>query len=129
MALYIRFMICLAVGLVGLGLVLKTVMETLLQDWDVVAELGEAWRERFSDKRSLGSARVEDLLLDREMMRTGEAPTVRLIDVRRQQLAEVAAVENRLKRPGGPIVLTPLPAPRGLVNLAPTASASAVAVD
>lgn len=37
--LFIRFMFCLAVGLIGLSMVLMTMLETLFADWDVAAEL------------------------------------------------------------------------------------------
>lgn len=122
MALYIRFMFCLAVGLVGLGIVLKTIIETLFHDWDLFAEIGEAWRAWMRGEDTSKHARVEDLLLDRELDKAeNDAPSLRMLDERRKQLREVAAVESRLKRPQGPIVLTPLPSPRGAVNLTPVA--------
>lgn len=43
--LYLRFMICLAVGLIGISLVLKTLMDVLFNDWDVEGDLQKAWQE------------------------------------------------------------------------------------
>lgn len=37
--LFFRFMMSLAIGLVGLCMVLKTVLETLLADWDILADI------------------------------------------------------------------------------------------
>lgn len=37
--MFLKFMFFLGVGLIGLSMVLKTVLETLFADWDVAAEL------------------------------------------------------------------------------------------
>ncbi|WP_410959510.1 hypothetical protein, partial [Salmonella sp. SAL4432] len=85
MALYIRFMFCLAVGLAGLGIVLKTVIETLFHDWDLVAEVGEAWRQWMRGDHAAGKGRVEDILLDQETNKSeNDAPSLRMLDERRK---------------------------------------------
>ena len=35
---YMRFMICLAIGLTGVCMVLKTLLDTLFADWDVISD-------------------------------------------------------------------------------------------
>lgn len=47
--LYLRFMTCLGVGLFGLGLMMVTVLDTLLVDWDVVREV-QLWAARLARK-------------------------------------------------------------------------------
>ena len=94
MALYIRFMVALAVGLCGLAIVLKTVIDTLFTDWDAVADLRRWWRATKA-KNLRASGRAEDLLLEIEKAKTA-APTVRMLDDRREQLRQLASVERRL---------------------------------
>ena len=43
--MYLRFVTCLTVGLFGVSLVLMTVYDTLLQDWDVVKDI-RLWAAR-----------------------------------------------------------------------------------
>ena len=40
--LYIRFVMCLAIGLMGMSMVLMRLLDTLFNEWDVVADLKEA---------------------------------------------------------------------------------------
>ena len=40
--LYIRFVMCLAIGLMGVSMVLMRLLDTLFADWDVVADIKEA---------------------------------------------------------------------------------------
>lgn len=109
MELYVRFMISLAAGMAGLGLVLKVVMDELLLDYDAPAEL-QSWFKEFMSSKKLGHRRAEDMMLEMEKARTTQMG-VRQIDQRREALREIASVESRLQRPTqqGPIVLTPLP--------------------
>lgn len=44
--LFIRFVFCLGVGLVGLCMVLLTVMETIFADWDIAHEFKLLMRRR-----------------------------------------------------------------------------------
>ncbi len=122
MTLYVQFLGCLAVGLVGTGIVLTVLLERLFADWDVFAELGQLLADGWHHKRALSHDRAEDMLMELERSRQAEAGPVRLIDQRRQQLAELASVEKRLlSGPQGPIVLTPLPRPRaaGEIEITP----------
>lgn len=113
---YLRFVACLAIGLVGLSLVLKVVIETLFHDWDIVADLANFFRTYFSENRTLAHARTEDLMLEKEAVARAETADMAYIDVRRQQLKDLANVESRLKRPVGPVVLTPIP-PKPALNV------------
>jgi len=47
--LYFRFVVCLAAGLFGLALLLSTVMEAVLVDWDVASDL-KAFINRLSHR-------------------------------------------------------------------------------
>lgn len=109
MELYVRFMVSLAAGLVGLGLVMKIVMDELLVDYDAPAHIAAWCKDAISNKRLLRHSRAEDLMLEMEKARQTEG-VVRGIDRRREQLRELASVESRLQGPAakGPIVLTPL---------------------
>jgi hypothetical protein len=112
MTLYVQFLGCLAVGLVGTGIVLTVLLEKLFHDWDVVADMGE-WFSGLKQKQGLTRDRAEDMLMELERSRQVQAGGGRMIDQRRQQLAELASVEKRLQSPsGGAILLTPLPPPR-----------------
>ncbi len=51
--LFIRFIFCLGVGLVGLCMVLLTVMETVFADWDVAHDLKVLMRRRRHFVRNL----------------------------------------------------------------------------
>lgn len=116
MVLYVRFVISLAIGLLGLGLVLKIVMDQLLTDWDAAAAIREWWRGRAAAK-DIRAERTEDVLLEIEKAKT-TGVSMRLIDRRREQLNELASVEKRLQMPhhSGPIVLTPIPPPSPAVK-------------
>lgn len=106
---YIKFMITLAAGLAGLGMVMVIVMDTLLLDYDAPAAFGAWMRELMSGKR-LPGYRAEDIMMEAEKARDN-GDNVRLIDQRREALRELASVERRLQGPSntGPIVITPLP--------------------
>lgn len=44
--MFLRFMFCLGVGLIGLSMVLMTMLETIFADWDVAAEMRHAMKRR-----------------------------------------------------------------------------------
>ena len=111
MEMYIKFMTWLTVGMFGLGMVLKVLMDELLNDYDAPAALGQWVRDVASNRSLMHHHRAEDMLMEMEKAKTTEG-AVRRIDQRREQLRELASVERRLSAPpasGGPIVLTPLP--------------------
>lgn len=99
-ALYWRFMVSLAFGLVGLGLVLKVLMDKLFNDWDLFSELGRAVSDFWNGRRLVKLDRPEDILASR-VEKTREL-TTRLVDQRREQLRAMSEVEQRLNKPGSP---------------------------
>lgn len=44
--MFLRFMFCLGIGLIGLSMVLMTMLETIFADWDVAAEMRHAMKRR-----------------------------------------------------------------------------------
>ena len=56
---YARFLMCAALGLMGVCLVLKTLLDTLLSDWDIQSDLRQALR-RPSRVTSLADLILED---------------------------------------------------------------------
>lgn len=88
--MYVKFMFTLAVGLVGVGMVLKTLLETILHEWDAVREAGQAWDALFRARRPYAeSVRAEDILMEIESAsKRGDASVER----RREALREA---ENR----------------------------------
>ncbi len=106
MELYIRFMVTLACGLLGMGMVLKVLLDGLFHEWDAVADLSEFARGGWH-KRESGHQRAEDLMLEIEKARTPTI-TARTYEQKRKELRELSAIETRVIRP---VVLTPIPPP------------------
>lgn len=65
--MYLRFITCLTVGLFGVSLVLMTVYDTLLQDWDVVKDF-RLWAARVARKH-----RTRYVMMDEERMSAARA--------------------------------------------------------
>lgn len=98
MALYIRFMASLAFGLLGLGLVLKVLLDQLFNDWDAVAAFKRFFRETFIGGRHVARTRAEDVLMEAENFRPRELST-RHIEKRREVIQELHDVEQQLNIP------------------------------
>lgn len=118
MTMYVRFMATLAFGLIGIGLVLKILLEEFFNDWDAFTDLGAWWRDVLAGKGLMHRAKPEDVLLEIEKAKTGVELTTRLsggrqrvLDKRREQLKEISLVEHRLRLPNQPVVLAPLSPP------------------
>ncbi|MEK7857941.1 MAG: hypothetical protein AAB320_02260 [Elusimicrobiota bacterium] len=95
MELYVRFMATLAGGLIGVGLVLKILLEGLFNEWDAFNDVASKMEMALSGKHHVGLIRPEDILLEAEKRNTPNVNS-RLIDRRREQLKELDDVENRL---------------------------------
>jgi hypothetical protein len=97
MELYVRFMFTLTMGLAGVGLVLKTVFETILSDWDPVVDLRRWWKAYAHRSSALEHIRAEDILQEIERRRHGAVPRapVLALDRRRESLRDVNEAENR----------------------------------
>ena len=98
MALYIKFVSTLAFGLLGLGMVLKVLMDNLFNEWDAVEAAGRFYRD-WNKGRLIRHERTEDMLLAAEHGRTSQLTSTRLIDRRREALNQLDEVEHRLHQP------------------------------
>lgn len=101
MQLYVKFMFTLTLGLAGVGLVMKTVIETLFADWDPVLDARRWWKSASHRSSGINSIRAEDILQEIEGRRSGAVPRLpaRAIDRRRESLRDVAQAEERLSSP------------------------------
>jgi hypothetical protein len=105
MELYMRFISTLAFGLIGLGAVMKVLLETIFEDWDVFNDISERVMLSCAGKAvRMESIRAEDIMLEAEQYNSSGRNT-RIADFRRRQIQELDAVETRLTnvRPSGPI--------------------------
>ena len=108
MELYMEFMVALAFGLLGLGVVLTLLLERLFCDWDAPGEMRERFKALLEGKGISGLERTEDILLEIEKSRAATVNT-RLIERKRAQLKEIDAVEHVLRRPNKTAVLGSFP--------------------
>lgn len=98
MDLYLKFISTLAFGLIGVGLVLTVLFETIFHEWDAINDIVRRIKRIYSGRnRQVELIRPEDILLETEKKNTPVLNT-RLIDVRRRQINEMDAVEDRLSR-------------------------------
>ena len=103
--MYIKFMFTLTVGLVGCAMVMKTLLETLLHEWDVVADARRGWNAMFN-ARPHSEVRAEDILMELEQRdHMKRRLPERSIDRRREALREVREAEHRLAVPQAPEVV------------------------
>jgi len=97
--LYIRFISTLAFGLIGLGAVLKVLLESLFNEWDAFNDIAARIALACSGKGGLVEhIRAEDILLDAEKNNSFSltAAGIRLGDQRRRRIREIDAVGARL---------------------------------
>jgi hypothetical protein len=96
MELYVSFISTLAFGLIGLGAVLKVLLETVFEEWDAFGDIAEHVMLTCSGKaRQVESLRAEDILLELEKQNAPDSNTS-LVDFRRRQMWELDAIESRL---------------------------------
>jgi len=98
MEMYVKFMFTLTVGLVGVGMVLKTLLETILHEWDAVTAIKAGWVSLFHARPYADSVRAEDILMEIEHDRRRRIPEGSL-DRRREALRDVREAEDRLSAP------------------------------
>lgn len=100
MEMYIRFVTTLAFGLIGVGMVLKVLLEGIFSEWDAFNDIARRISRVASGKGGLVThVRAEDILLEAEKKNFYAAGS-RLVDHRRRQIQELNAVETRLNRVG-----------------------------
>lgn len=109
MDLYFRFLVSLAAGLLGVGLVLKVLLDGIFNDWDAVADMGDLFRNGLRLKHAAGQ-RAEDVMLEAEKA-NAVVLTTSIYEQKRQELEELSAVEIRVNRPAAPVRLTPIVPP------------------
>ena len=98
MALYVKFMLTLAFGLAGLGLVMKILMDRVFVEGNFFAEIGEFIRSLTQRPTLVRLDRAEDILMLAEDTKPREL-TTRLIEQRRERLNELSEVETAVNRP------------------------------
>lgn len=118
MELYGRFMVTLAFGLLGLGIVLQVLLDQVFNEWDVVADAQVGFR-RLLKGGFHAHRRTEDILLDIEKDKPMEL-TTRLSNTDRKGAPRSGAagsgiVEHKAPAPGtAPVpALTPIVARTG----------------
>jgi hypothetical protein len=100
MELYGRFLITLTIGLAGFGVVMTTLFETLLRDWDPSRALRVWWRTLTHSRSHASSIRAEDILEQLQTQRRDAyVSRVNTIDRRREALRGVSEAEARLAAP------------------------------
>jgi hypothetical protein len=108
-----RFMTSLTFGLIGIGLVMKVLLDRVFHEWDAVAD-GVALAKRVWRGRSMTThLRAEDILMEAERSRSESKPaSSRLIDQRREQLNAMREVEIRLNAPVSAAPAAEAPSPK-----------------
>lgn len=108
MQLYVKFLFTLTVGLIGVGLVLKTLLESLFREWDAVRDFRRWTRSLLQHRPASDPVRAEDILMELERGRR-EGRYQRQhghgMDRRREALREVREAEERLAAPHSPEVV------------------------
>ena len=105
MELYVRFISTLAFGLIGLGAVMKVLLETIFEEWDAFNVISERIMMSCSGKGGhVEHIHAEDILLEAEKRNVPDINT-RIVDWRRRQMKELDEIETRLTkaRPYGPV--------------------------
>ncbi len=97
--MYIKFMFTLTVGLVGVGMVLKTLLDTILHEWDAVREIKNGWQSLFNPRPYADSVHAEDILMEIEHNYNKRRLPERAIDRRREVLRDIREAEDRLSLP------------------------------
>ena len=97
--MYVKFMFTLTVGLVGVAMVLKTLLETILHEWDAVHEIQAGWKAMFHARPYADSVRAEDILMEIERDYDKRRLPELSIDRRREALRDIREAEDRLSSP------------------------------
>ena len=98
--MYVKFMFTLAIGLVGVGMVLKTLLETLFNEWDAVRAFQRGWHALYHARHHSAPVRAEDILMELERDHVKRRmPEGSTIDIRRAALRDLREAEDRLTVP------------------------------
>ena len=100
MEMYAKFMFALTLGLVGVGMVLMTLLETLFSLWDPGVDARQWWRRLARAHSDVSSVRAEDILYELEGRgRYAPSRPARTIDRRREVLRDMREAEQRAASP------------------------------
>lgn len=97
--MYLKFMFTLTIGLVGMGIVLKTLLDTLFHEWDVVRDIQRVWHAIYYARPHAELVRAEDILMELDRDYNKRRMPERLIDRRREALRDLHEAEERLSVP------------------------------
>ncbi len=98
MTMYLKFVSTMALGMLGIGLLMKVLLDRLFVDWDAVEDLETYVKDTYRGRRMHHVHLTEDILMEKEKARPTELST-RMIDKRREALREMDAVESRMHAP------------------------------
>ena len=101
MEFYMRFISSLAFGLIGMGMVLKVLLDGLFNEWDAFHEIaGKIALVCSSRGPAVEHARIEDVLLEAEKQNTYSLVSsgTRLAEQKRQQMRGFDGTESRLSQ-------------------------------
>ncbi|MFC1679508.1 hypothetical protein ACFL2T_04795 [Elusimicrobiota bacterium] len=101
--LYFRFILCLAIGLLGVALLMKTLLDSLFVDWDVTGDV-KRMAEDLSKKRRY-------VRMQKETGRSGARVSATALAVRGvvDERRRVAKEKQFLASPEGMTIHAPLP--------------------
>ena len=98
MELYVRFISTLAFGLIGLGVVMKVLFETIFEEWDAFNDISDRIMMSCLGKGGhVEHVHAEDILLEAEKRNVPDFNT-RIVDWRRRQMKEIDEIETRLTK-------------------------------
>ncbi len=101
MQLYVKFMFALAVGLAGIGVTLKTLLETLFLEWDPTQDARRWWRHMAHARPESARVSAEDILQSLEGKAEGryESRPALAVDRRREVLRDAREADERVSSP------------------------------
>jgi hypothetical protein len=106
METYTNFMMTLAMGLFGMSIILKVLLDGIFNEWDAVADINHLMKNGLHLKQT-STQRAEDVMLELEKARMPTLTTKNNIyEQKRHMLEELSAVEDRVSQ--APVVLTPI---------------------
>lgn len=103
MQLYVKFIFTLSLGLIGLGMVLTVLLETVLHEWDAPRDIRRWWRHLTHARAHASAVRAEDILLELENAQKEHRYERRrpadAMDQRREEMRAIREAEERLASP------------------------------
>lgn len=104
--MYMRFLSSLAFGLIGLGMVLKVLLDGIFNEWDAFNDIAGKIAQLSSGRGSaVEHVRAEDILMEAEKQNAYSLVSqgIRLTEQRHQHKQELDEIEFRLSQIPGPL--------------------------